>query len=453
MTALLPQDASSRQAPAESPASIPPALPSDDRGARRWGWLLLLLGVGGFFTWAAVAPLDEGVPAPGSVLVSSHRKTVQPLQLGLIDAILVKEGDQVQRGQLLVRLDSTRAASDLEIAQGQLLVDRITEARLLAEQGGKDAMASPQELLGDKTDPRGIQAVELQMQLFKSRRANLAAELGSMRESIAGIQIQIAALQDSVAAREEQRRLLEQELHGQRQLADEGFLPRNRVSEQERLLAQIVAQLAQDRGNMGQLHKQVAELKLRIAQRQQEYQKDVESQLTDVQREVGALEERIRALQFELNNTQIRSPADGMVVGLSVFTVGGVVQAGQALMDIVPINEPLRVDAQIAPNLIDRVHVGLPVDLMFVNFNASTTPRIPGVVKMVGADVLTDKDAKQSFYRVQVEVTPQGMSKLGENKVMPGMPVQVFIRTGERTLLTYILKPFRDRMHSALTER
>jgi protease secretion system membrane fusion protein len=192
---------------------------------------------------------------------------------------------------------------------------------------------------------------------------------------------------------------------------------------------------------------------MRMAQRQQEYQKEVETQLADVHREVSALEERIRALQFEVQNTEIWSPTDGKVVGLSIFTVGGVVQAGEHLMDVVPLDEPLRIDAQIPTRLIDRVHVGMPVDLMFTNFNASSTPRIPGMVAMVGADALVDPNTKQPFYKVQVEVTDDGMRKLGDNKVIPGMQVEVFIRTGERTLLTYLFKPLRDRMRPAMTER
>ena len=446
--------------PSPNPASPPPQpteppeLNGDDRHARRWGWWLLLIGVGGFFAWAALAPLDEGVPAPGMVLVSTHRKTVQPLQSGLIDALLVKEGDQVQRGQLLVRLDATRATSELEIARGQLLVGQATEARLMAEQLGKERVEFPPTLLERRqSDPRVAQAVALQQQLFQSRRANLAAELGAMRESIAGLEVQIAALHESTRSRTTQRELLKQEIEGQRELVKEGFLPRNRLSEQERSLAQLNALIAEDEGNLGRLQKQVAELKMRMAQRQQEYQKEVETQLSDVHREVSALEERIRALEFEVQNTEIRSPSDGKVVGLSVFTVGGVVQAGEHLMDIVPLDEPLRIDAQIPTRLIDRVHVGLPVDLMFTNFNASSTPRIPGVVAMVGADALVDPNTKQPYYKVQVEVTDDGMRKLGDNKVIPGMQVEVFIRTGERTLLTYLFKPLRDRMRPAMTER
>jgi protease secretion system membrane fusion protein len=174
--------------------------------------------------------------------------------------------------------------------------------------------------------------------------------------------------------------------------------------------------------------------------------------MADVQREANGLDDRIRALVFEVENAVIRAPVDGTIVGLSVFTEGGVVQAGERLMDVVPGNEPLRVDAQIPPNLIDRVQVGLPVDLMFTTFNASTTPRVPGVVTLVGADVLFDQD-KKPFYRAQVEVTEDGMHLLGQNRILPGMQVMVFVRTGERTLLNYLFKPLRDRLRLALTER
>jgi len=219
------------------------------------------------------------------------------------------------------------------------------------------------------------------------------------------------------------------------------------------LFAQLQAQLAEDRGSIARARKRGGgDRAAQFAQRRQEYQKEVETQLADVQREANALDDRIRALQFEVDNAVVRSPSEGTVVGLSVFTDGGVVQAGERLMDVVPGDEPLRVDAQIPPSLIDRVHVGLPVDLMFTSFNASTTPHVPGVVTLVGADVLLDQD-KKPFYRAQVEVTPEGMHLLGQNRILPGMQVMVFVRTGERTLLNYLFKPLRDRMSSALTER
>lgn len=454
MTNLIPKPAD--PVDAEITASVvtdaAPVLDADYQRILRRGLLVLLVSLGGFFAWAALAPLDEGVPASGSVLVSSHRKTVQPLQGGLVSKILVKEGDVVRSGQALVELDATRARADLEIARGQLLVGRASEARLLAEQRGDAQLRLPDELLARREDARVAQVIELQQQLFRSRRANLRAELDAMQASSGGVQAQIGALAETVAARERQKALLEQELEGQRDLVREGFFARNRLSEQERLLAQLQAQLAEDRGSIARARKQVAELALRVAQRQQEYQKDVETQLADVQREANALDDRIRALQFEVDNSVVRSPTEGTVVGLSVFTDGGVVQTGERLMDVVPGDEPLRVDAQIPPSLIDRVHAGLPVDLMFTSFHASTTPRVPGVVTLVGADVLLDQD-KKPFYRAQVEVTPDGMHLLGQNRILPGMQVMVFVRTGERTLLNYLFKPLRDRMRSALTER
>ena len=454
MTSLIakPADPAGATIAVNTPAEPAPTLDADYGRILRRGLLVLLVGVGGFFAWAALAPLDEGVPAAGTVLVSSHRKTVQPLLGGLVSKILVKEGGVVQTGQPLVELDATRARADLEIARGQLLVARASEARLLAEQRGDALFELPGALLARRVDARVAQVIDLQLQLFKSRRANLRAELEAMRASIGGLQAQIAALAESSTARERQKAMLDTELEGLRELAKEGFLARNRLSEQERLLAQLQAQLAEDRGAMARARKQVAEIELRIAQRQQEYQKDVETQLADVQREANALDDRIRALEFEVENAVLRAPVDGTVVGLSVFTDGGVVQSGERLMDVVPGDEPLRVDAQIPPNLIDRVHVGLPVDLMFTTFNASTTPRVPGVVTLVGADVLLDQD-KQPFYRGQVEVTEEGMRLLRENRILPGMQVMVFVRTGERTMLNYLFKPLRDRMQAALTER
>ena len=438
--------------PAPPPGAAEPALNADPGRVLRWGLLVLLLGMGGFFAWAALAPLDEGVPASGTVLVSSHRKTVQPLQGGLVSKILVVEGAVVRAGQPLVELDATRAQADIEIARGQLLVARASEARLLAEQRGDAQLTLPDELLARRDDPRVAQVIELQQQLFRSRRANFKAEIDAMRASIGGVKAQIDALSGAITARERQRVMLEQELEGQRDLAAQGFFARNRLSEQERLLSQLQAQLSEDRGAIARAHKQVAEIELRIAQRQQEYQKDAETQLVDVQREANALDDRIRALAFEVENSVLRAPVGGTIVGLSVFTDGGVVQAGDRLMDVVPGDEPLRVDAQIPPTLIDRVHAGLPVDLMFTAFNVSTTPRIPGVVTLVGADALLDQD-KRPFYRAQVEVTEEGMHLLEQNRILPGMQVMVFVRTGERTLLNYLFKPLSDRMRAALTER
>lgn len=429
-------------------------LDTDDGRIRRWGWLLLLIGVGGFLLWAGFAPLDQGVPAPGTVMVSGNRKTVQPLQGGLVESILVREGAVVKAGQTLVRLDGTRARADLEIARGQYILALATEARLRAEQLGTSRQPEFSATLKTlSNDPRAEQAMALQMQLIATRRSALSSELAAIEESIGGQRAQAQGLERSLAAKREQLRLLEEELGGQRDLVREGYLPRNRVSEQERTAAQLRALISEDIGNIARLGNSVAELKLRATTRRQQQLQEVETQLAETQREVGALRDRISSLEFELANLEVRAPADGMVVGLQVFTIGGVVQAGARLMDVVPVDETLRVDAQVATNLIDRVQIGLPVDLMFTNFNAAQTPHIPGTVKVVGADVLIDENTRQPYYPVQVEVTDEGMRLLGEHRVLPGMQVQVFVRTGERTLLNYLVKPLLDRMQPALTEQ
>jgi protease secretion system membrane fusion protein len=426
---------------------------TNDARTRRWGWLLLLVGFGGFLAWALLAPLDAGVAVPGSVVVSGNRKAVQTLTAGKIAAILPRDGDHVSAGDVLVRLDDTQSRSQHEIALRQWFATLATEARLRAEQAGRATPEFPPELHAATGDPRAGTAMLLQTQLLATRRQSLANELGAMRENMLGQEFQLQGLEASRKGKEEQRRLLMQELKNQRQLADEGFLPRNRVLEQERALAAIGGAIAEDMGNTGRTRQAIAEMKMRMAARTQEVRKEIESQLSDVQKEVSSLSSRLDALAFDLEAAQIRSPADGIVMGLAVHTVGGVVPAGSALMEVVPENEVLTVEAQIPPHLIDKVKPGLAVDVLFTAFNQANTPHIEGRVLRVSADVLSEpRQNNQPYFKVIVEVTPAGMAKLKLHEIRAGMPAEVFIRTGERTPMNYFLKPMMDRMNRALTE-
>lgn len=424
----------------------------NDAVPQRWGWLLLLVGFGGFALWATFAPLDQGVSAPGTVIVSGNRKAVQPLTGGKIASILVKDGDTVTAGQVLVRLDDTQAKSQYEIARSQWFSAQAVEARLIAERAGKPKVAFPPSLLNERSDPEAAKAIELQTQLFETRRKNLESGLAILRENVTGLEAQARALEEVRKSKEDQLNLLHEELSGQRELSHEGYLPRNKLLEQERLLAQLTGSISDDIGNLGHIRSGIAEAKKRMISHQQEYQREVESALTDIQREAASLSSRVGALAFELANTEIRSPTEGVVVGLAVHTVGGVVQAGMNLMDVVPKDEALKIDTQIATFLIDKVKVDLPVDIMFPAFQQATTPHVPGKVLTVSADVLTDPKDGHPFYKAQIQVTPEGMDKLREHKIKAGMPAEVFIRTGERTMLNYIVKPLRDRLRSSLTE-
>jgi protease secretion system membrane fusion protein len=262
----------------------------------------------------------------------------------------------------------------------------------------------------------------------------------------------VQGLEQASLARREQARLLGEEIERQRDLVKDGFLARNRLSEQERSLAAVTGAIAEDAGNIGRARQQIAELRARMLAREQEFRREVESQLTDVQRDAASLVSRLQALEFELANMEIRSPADGVVVGLAVHTVGGVVNAGTPMMEVVPADEPLTIDAQVAPHLIDKVRPGLDVDILFPAFNQSTTPHIPGRVVHVSADVLVEPKQGLPYFKASVEVTPDGMKLLRHHQIRAGMPAEVFVRTGERTMLNYLLKPLTDRLNRALTE-
>jgi protease secretion system membrane fusion protein len=292
----------------------------------------------------------------------------------------------------------------------------------------------------------------LQGELFVTRRRSLDSDLAVLRENIRGLEAQLQGIEEASRARREQARLLNEEIERQRDLVKDGYLARNRLSEQERALAAVMGAIAEDAGNLGRTRQQIAELRARMLAREQEYRKEVESQLTDVQRDAAALTSRLQALQFELVNTEIKSPADGIVVGLAVHTVGGVVAAGSPMMEIVPADEPLKIDAQVAPHLIDKGKPGLDVDILFPAFQQSTTPHIPGRVVQVSADVLVEPKQGYPYFKATVEVTADGMKLLRHHQIRAGMPAEVFVRTGERTLLNYLLKPLADRLNRALTE-
>lgn len=436
----------------QTPEGQNPKVDTDASRVSRWGMWVLVGGFGLFMLWAATAPLDAGVPANGTVTVAGNRKTIQHLTGGTIDAIEVKDGQAVKKDQVLVRLNATQAEAQLGMTQAQYIIAAAVEARLSAERMNAEKIDfSPMLDKISQQDERVGNAIALQEQLFQSRRTALRNEISILNENLAGAQQQLRGLEEVKVNRESQLRSLKQELTNIRDMADKGFVPRNRMFELERNVSQIAAGLAEDIANIGRTRNQISELKLRVLNRQQEYQKEVESQLTDVQKEVQSLADRMAALDYEAKNTLIRSPIDGTVVGLNIHTVGGVIRSGEPLMDVVPHNEPLIIQAQVPTNLIDKVHVGLPVEIQFPAFSHSQTPNIPGTVQVVAADSVVDQKTGMPYYSVKVQVTPEGMKMLGVHKIRPGMPATALLITGERTMLNYLLKPLIDRMNIAFT--
>ncbi|MGW8461316.1 HlyD family type I secretion periplasmic adaptor subunit [Pseudomonas sp. GL-B-19] len=420
----------------------------------RWGIWLVIAGFGGFLLWSWLAPLDAGVVATATVKVTSKSKAVQHLSGGTVEAILVQEGDVVAKGQEVVRLDSLRALAEQGAVSAQYIVSKTVENRLEAERDNRAVVNFDPELLKRfRGDQRLMAAMDLQQRLLDTRRAGLAGEISILEENLAASAVQLKGLQQVYSARGSQINFLNQELQGTRVLAAEGYVPRNRLLELERSNADLAAGQAENLNNIARVRSQTTEIKLRILQRQHDYLKEVESQLTDTAKENTTLADRLRALDYEVTHTVIRSPIDGMVQALSIATVGGIIQPGFKIMDIVPLNEPLQVDAMIPVQAIDKMVPGLAVDIAFPAFNHARTPNIPGRVKTISADRLLDEASKEPFYLAQVEVTPDGMGLLGTNHIRPGMPATVTIKTGERNMMSYLLKPMLDRVDSSFKEQ
>jgi protease secretion system membrane fusion protein len=365
---------------------------TDTRSPVRIGIWILIIGFGGFLCWAALAPLDEGVPCQGVVSIATKRKVVQHRYGGTVTEVHVQEGQHVRKDDLLLLLDDQTAKARYAEVHQHYLGLRATEARLLAEESGSSKMTLHPDMLSDPDNALVSRLVRTQQELLDSHRQIMS--------------------------------LLKAQLAGMKKLAVEGFAP-----------------LSQQR-----------DLEIKVAQ----FRAESSTQLAQVQNEVKADAEKSKALAQELAETRITSPADGQVVGLQVQTIGAVIQPGQKVMDIVPLDEPLLIEAKIAPHLIDKVHSGLTVDLQFTAFAHAPQMVVPGKVESVSSDLLTESSSGAqpaiSYYLARIAVTRDGMKTLGHHRIQPGMPVLAVIKTGERTMLTYILHPLMQRMAASLKE-
>lgn len=434
----------------DSSAAFSPGLPLDARRHTRFGVWLVLAGFGGCLLWSALAPLDKGVPVSGKVVVTGSRQAVQHPLGGVIERILVRDGDQVIAGQALVQMDATQAQAQRQALQVQYLNARANQARLTAE---RDGLAQIDFSTFDHAEgPWADTALALQTQLLGSRRQALNLELAALRSGIAASQATLEGLAGTLAAIKGQRAALLEQLHGLRELARDGYIARNRLLDNERLLAQLNGSIAETLGNLGVTRRQIEEQRLRSGQRQQEYQRDLRQQLSEQHAKAEELANRLRSADYELAHTRILAPASGTVVGMSVFTNGGVLAPGQQLMEIVPRDTALLIDARAPVELVDKLHPGLPVELMFSALNQSSTPRVAGELTLVSADRLVDDTTQQPYYQIRARVTDAGLKQLAGLNIRPGMPVQAFVRTGERSLLNYLFKPLADRLHLALAE-
>lgn len=420
--------------------------------ASRFGLWALFLGFGGFILWAAFAPLDEGVPGQGMVAIDTKSKAIQHLSGGIIKEVLVTEGQQVKEGQLLIKLDDGVVKSNFQATRQRYLGLRAMEGRLIAEQQGAGKIVWHPDLVEAMSDLQIRQITQNQAQLFDSRRASLRADLQSLEEGIKGQEGLLQAYSEMLGNRRTQLSLLTEELKNTSGLVSEGYAPRNRQLELQRMSSEMNSAISELLGNTVRAQRGVGEFRQRIIARQQEYRKEVDTQLTDISREAQAEVEKFAATKEDLARMEIRSPAAGQVVGLAFQSAGGVIGSGQKLMDIVPADQALLLEARVLPHMIDRVHADLPVDVRFSSFAHTPQLVVEGKVVSVSSDLLVDNRSGVSYYLARVAVTADGYKKLGKRQLQPGMPVEVIFRTGERSMLTYLLSPLTKRMAASMKE-
>lgn len=427
-------------------------LSGDPSRILRLGLLFLVVGLGGFLLWAFLAPLDEGVPAPGTVTVLSQRKPVQHPTGGVIAKVHVREAQEVKEGDLLIELDSTQVRANVDALQKQLYALLALDARLQAERTGAASVTFAPALLKAKADPAAAEFMALNAQIFRTRRAAFESEMASVADAIAGLESQERGYRAQLTSRTAQLDLINRQLVDTRSLAAEGYVPRNRLYDEERMALDLTSQVNDLQANLARTASALAELKGRREQRRQEYQRDTETQLADTRGQLATTVEKLRAAEVDLDRTRITAPSSGYVVGLQIQSVGGVIPPGGRIMDIVPKDEKLIVEVQIPTHLVDRIHAGLPADLRFQSFIDLPNLVLEGRVLSISADRVTDANTHTAYYLGRVEVLPEGLKKLGGRTLQPGMPAEVVIKTGERSLAEYLIHPLIRRVSQSMTE-
>ena len=427
---------------------------ADSKGPIRLGLWVLVGGFALFVLWAALAPLGEGVVAHGKVSIETRRLPIQHQSGGVIVKVPVAEGQEVKAGDTLVELDERNMRAGFESVRQNYLAQRAIESRLISEQAGAPVIRFHADLVSSG-DTVSTQLMEGQQQLFAARRGAFAAEMAAAREQIAGLRGQITGLEQIADSRRARRGLISTQLDGVKALAAEGYAPRNQALQMEEQYLELRGGIADVEAQMQRARNGVAEIEQRIAQRRQEALKEISGLLTEVRRDVEANDEKLAAYRGELTRMRIVAPVDGQVVGLAVAGAGGVVGAGQRLMDIVPRQAETVIDAQVPPHVIDRVRSGDIADVRFSGFVDAPTLVAEGRILSLSGDAVTEQGPGgmvNLFYLARIELTPAGLQTLRGRTMHPGMPAEVLIRTGERSLLTYLLHPLTKRIASAMKE-
>lgn len=436
-------------------AAVPealPELPVSPRATIVFGLTLVFIALGGFVLWAALAPLSEAVVAGGTIKVDSSRKQIQHLEGGIVKEILVRDGDRVTEGDVLVRLDETRAAASLSILRDGYDAAIAQEARLLAERDGLDEIAFPPQIMARKDEAKALEILKSQNILREARKSALEGEVQILEKQRVQLRGDIAGYGAQAAAKKRELAYVQDELKSVRELFSKGMGGKQRVLELEREAADLEGETAELQSRVASAETEISRKELEVFQVAKNFRENVVDELKEVQSEIYDFRERLNAAEHVYGHTEVRAPVDGVVVGSGLHTIGGVVSPGETLLELVPVNDRLIVEARIEPQDIDKVRVGLPAGIKLTAFNQRTTPELAGKLLYVSADSLQDPQSGAVYFLARIEVPASEVERLGDKQLQPGMVAEVFVRTGERTMAEYLLQPLRDSFQRAWLE-
>ncbi len=415
--------------------------------------VVVVLLVGGLGGWAATSEFSGAVIAQGQLVVDTSVKKVQHPTGGVVAELLVRDGHQVKSGDVVIRLDDTQTRANHQIVSKGLDELSARRAREEAELEGVETIAFPETLTSRKDEPEVARLMAGEAKLFETRRKTREGLKSQLGERVLQSEEEIRGLTAQIASKEKQIEWIQQELEGVRDLWAKKLVQFNRVTSLEREQARLEGERGQLIAATAQSKGKISETRIQILQIEQDMRTEVGKDLAEIRSKTAELVEKKVAAEDQLKRVDIRAPQDGMVHQLDVHTVGGVVSAGQQIMLVVPAADKLIVEAKVQPQDIDQVRIGQKAVMRFVNFNSRTTPEINGQVSLVSADVTLDQRTGLSFYTVRIGISAEEMANLAEHKLIPGMPVEVFIQTTIRTVVSFFIRPFQDQIAKAFREK
>lgn len=428
----------------------------DDKKYRKIALIIIAVFVGIFVIWGSLAKLASSVGAPGKVSVAINHKTVQHLEGGIVKELLVKDGEHVKVGQTLLVLDNARAVSDLGAVESQYLEMLAMESRLLAERDNKAQVVFNQELTAKGNEALKQTLIKNQKYEFDARRTQLNQELAVYAERKIQLRQQIEGLKSIIAAKEELSKSYNEEVKEWTALYKEQLIDKVRLRDVTREKTRLEGDISSQKNDLAKALAQISEVEAQMMSRRAEIQKDIGATLREVQTKLSDYKARVNALRDSLGRIEIKSPVTGRVVGLAIHTVGGVIPAGKPILDIVPDGERLILSCKVDPASISYVHKGLKAQITFPSFaHIKSIKNIEGTVIDLSADTLFDEAARVPYYEAKIELTKEGEAELiGHNlQLIPGMPADAMILTGERTFVDYLIKPIKDMFVKGMREQ